>query len=66
MKRTTRINVLMVVMTLIFIMVFSITGRASDRFKSQGKIVFNNKTVSTKDDVIFDAGDFETLAEVCK
>lgn len=66
MKRTARINMIMVIMTLIFMMLFSITGRASEKFKSQGKIVFNNKTVSTRDDVIFDASDFKMLAEVCK
>lgn len=66
MKRTVRINIIMVVMTLIFILAFSITGKASGSFKSHGKIVFNNKTVSTRDDVIFDASDFERLAQVCK
>lgn len=66
MKRTARINIIMVIMTLIFIMIFSITGRASGSFKSQGRIVFNNKTASTRDDVIFDASDFEKLAQVCK
>jgi len=66
MKRTARINIIMLAMTLIFIIMSSITGKASGRFNSQGKIVFNNKTTSTKDDVIFDASDFEKLAQLCK
>lgn len=66
MRRTTRINIIMVVITMVFIMAFSITGRASGGFKSQGRIVFNNKTTSTRDDVIFDAGDFDRLAQVCR
>lgn len=39
MKRTTRINIVMVVITMVFIMAFSITGKASGGFKSQGRIV---------------------------
>ena len=66
MKRTSRINIVMVVITMVFIMAFSITGKASGGFKSQGKIVFNNKTASTRDDVIFDADDFDRLAQVCR
>ena len=66
MKKTARINIIMVVISLVFIMAFSITGKAAGSFKSQGRIVFNNKTESTRDDVIFDAGDFERLAQVCR
>lgn len=66
MKKSTRINIMMMVMTLMFMMAFSITGKASGGFHSQGKIVFNNKTSSTRDDVIFDAEDFNRLAQVCR
>jgi len=34
--------------------------------KSQGRIVFNNGTEDTSDDVIFDASDFTTLANKCR
>lgn len=66
MKRAVRINIIMIAITLGLIMAFSMTRKASGRFKSQGRIVFNNKTTSTRDDVIFDADDFERLAQVCK
>ncbi len=66
MKRAVRINIIMVAMTLGIIMAYSMTGKAAGSFKSQGRIVFNNKTASTRDDVIFDAGDFERLAQICR
>lgn len=56
----------MVAMTLGIIMAYSMTGKAAGSFKSQGRIVFNNKTASTRDDVIFDAGDFERFAQICR
>ncbi|NDO49963.1 hypothetical protein FMM75_11395 [Lachnospiraceae bacterium MD335] len=66
MRKTARINIIMVVMAFMFIMAFSIVGKASGNFRSQGKIVFTNKTASTRDDVVFDAGDFERLAQICR
>ena len=66
MKRTARINIVMVVITMVFIMAFSITGKASGGFKSQGRIVFNNKTASKRDYVIFDADVFDRLAKLCR
>jgi len=33
-------------------------------YKSQGKIVFNNNTKDTADDVVFDASDFNTINEM--
>ncbi len=66
MRKIARINIIMVVMAFMFIMAFSIVGKASGNFRSQGKIVFTNKTASTRDDVVFDAGDFERLAQICR
>ena len=37
---------------------------ASISYKSQGKIVFNNNTEDTADDVIFDASDFKTINDM--
>ncbi len=66
MRKTVRVNIIMMVMAFMLIMAFSIVGKASGNFRSQGKIVFTNKTASTRDDVIFDAGDFERLAQICR
>lgn len=60
-KKTT-----MAALTLAFIASAYMTGRADSQFNSQGKIVFTNGTESTDDDVIFDAKDFERLADVCR
>jgi hypothetical protein len=68
MRKTAQVNIIMMVMVMafMFIMAFSMVGKASGNFRSQGKIVFTNKTASTRDDVIFDAGDFERLAQICR
>lgn len=65
-QKTTVINISIITMTVSIILSSSIIGNAAGRFQSQGKIVFTNKTASSEDDVIFDAEDFERLAEVCK
>ncbi|MEZ3443550.1 MAG: hypothetical protein K1W30_00165 [Lachnospiraceae bacterium] len=65
-KKTIRINVIMVSVTLLVLLI-SITGNAKEKqFHSQGKIVFDNKTEDAADDVIFDAGDFNRLAVICQ
>lgn len=62
-----RKNIIMIAFTLTLIAASCIVGNAADSsFHSQGKIVFSNKTASTRDDVIFDAEDFERLAAVCR
>ena len=66
-KKTTWINVIMVFVTLLTILLFSVTGKAEEnKFNSQGKIVFDNRTEDTSDDVIFDSGDFNRLAFICR
>ena len=42
------------------------TGKAagSTEYKSQGKIVFDNNTEDTADDVVFDAGDFRLIHDM--
>lgn len=42
----------------------SAASGASISYKSQGKIVFNNNTEDTADDVIFDASDFKTINDM--
>lgn len=60
-------NIIMIAFTLTLITGSYIVGNAADSsFHSQGKIIFDNKTSSTRDDVIFDAEDFERLAAVCR
>lgn len=59
-------NIIMILATLLIIACMSFTTHASTRFKSQGKIVFTNKTDDISDDVIFDASDFSRLETVCK
>lgn len=39
-------------------------GNKSVSYQSQGKIVFNNNTAQTADDVIFDASDFQTIDDM--
>ena len=39
-------------------------GNKSVSYQSQGKIVFNNNTAQTVDDVIFDASDFQTIDDM--
>lgn len=65
-KRTAASNFAMVLATLLAVLLFSTTGRADNKFGSQGKIVFDNKTQDTADDVVFDAGDFDRLSSVCR
>ena len=65
-QKTTVINISIIAMTISIILSSSIIGNAARRFQSQGKIVFTNKTASSEDDVIFDAADFERLAEACR
>ncbi len=67
MKSTIRTNIEIIILTLaIAAIIPCVRTSASSRFKSQGKIVFTNGTFTTRDDVIFDATDFEGLAIVCK
>lgn len=67
MKRTTRTNIAIIIFTLSTAAIIPcVVTSASSGFKSQGKIVFTNGTSTTRDDVIFDAADFERLAAVCK
>jgi len=42
------------------------TPRETYGLKSQGRIVFDNDTADTSDDVIFDARDLYDLAEKCQ
>ena len=66
-KKTIMTNIMMVFVTLLMVVLISITGRAEEKiFNSQGKIIFNNRTEDTSDDVIFDAGDFNKLADICR
>ena len=61
-------NIIIITMTLVIILLvsFSDNVEASDKFSSKGKIVFTNRTEGRNDDVIFDAADFEKLANVCQ
>lgn len=66
-KKTIRTNIIMIFVTLLTVLLISTTGNAEEKhFNSQGKIVFNNRTEDTADDVIFDAGDFNKLAYICR
>ncbi len=65
--KTIRINLIVVSVTLLTIFLVSMTGNAAERqFKSQGKIIFDNRTGDAADDVIFDATDFDRLAFTCR
>ena len=66
-KGAARINVIMISVTLMAVLLLSVKGKAEEnQFNSQGKIVFDNRTEDTDDDVIFDAGDFNRLAFTCR
>lgn len=65
-KRTIRINIIMVFVTMLTVFMISVTGNAEESFNSQGKIIFDNRTEDISDDVIFDAGDFNKLAYICR
>ena len=55
-KGAARINVIMISVTLMAVLLLSVKGKAEEnQFNSQGKIVFDNRTEDTDDDVIFDA-----------
>lgn len=41
-----------------------VNAASSVPYKSQGKIVFDNNTDDTADDVVFDAGDFKTISDM--
>lgn len=64
--KTLRTNVIMIAVTAIIIAVYSASAKAATTFNSQGRIVFDNGTADTSDDVIFDANDFNVLYERCK
>lgn len=67
MKTTTRINSAIIIFTFVIIVAASyVRTYAANSFKSQGMIVYTNGTSTTRDDVIFDAEDFQRLASVCK
>lgn len=66
-KKTLRINITMICVTLLTACLISMTGNAEGkRFNSQGKIIFDNRTGDPADDVIFAADDFEKLAYTCR
>lgn len=57
----------MVSVTLLAVLLLSGKGKAEESpFKSQGKIVFDNGTQDTADDVVFDSADFNRLAYTCR
>lgn len=69
MKQNTRISILLVVVVLTLVIAAVVPmakAFASGGFRSQGKFVFTNGTDDTNDDVVFDAEDFERLADVCR
>lgn len=66
-KSSVRTNVIMVSVTLLAVLLLSGKGKAEEgAFKSQGKIVFDNGTRDTADDVVFDSADFNRLAYTCR
>lgn len=65
-KKTMWTNIVMVSVTLLTVLLISATGNAQEIFNSQGKIIFSNRTEDISDDVIFDAGDFNKLAYICR
>ena len=66
MSKAMRINIMMVSATLM-VLLASMAGNAEEgQFNSQGKIVFDNRTADAADDVIFDAGEFNRIASVCR
>ncbi|MCM1182803.1 MAG: hypothetical protein NC337_05480 [Roseburia sp.] len=67
-KRKCTVNIAAIAMTAVTLAVLltSSTKAEEGRFKSQGKIVFDNGTPDETDDVIFDAGDFNRLAYTCR
>ena len=65
-KKGSRTNICLMIMTLLIAAAISSVGNAAEQFHSQGRIVFTNGTERTDDDVIFDAKDFEKLAAVCR
>lgn len=65
-KMTMWTNIIMVSVTLLTVLLISATGNAQESFNSQGKIIFSNRTEDISDDVIFDAGDFNKLAYICR
>lgn len=66
-KSSAKTNIIMVSTTLLVAFSLFTEGKAEEtRFKSQGKIIFDNRTEDPSDDVIFDASDFNRLAFVCR
>lgn len=67
-KSSVGTNVIMVSVTLLAaFLLLSGEGKAEEgMFKSQGKIVFDNGTQDTADDVVFDSADFNRLAYTCR
>lgn len=67
-KSSVKTNVIMVSVTLLAaFLLLSGKGKAEEgAFKSQGKIVFDNGTRDTADDVVFDSADFNRLAYTCR
>lgn len=66
-KKTMRTNTIMILVTLLMVLLVSVTGNAEEKhFNSQGKIIFDNRTEDPADDVVFDAADFNKLANVCR
>lgn len=66
-KSSVRTNVIMVSVTLLAVLLLSGKGKAEEgAFKSQGRIVFDNGTQDTADDVVFDSADFNRLAYICR
>lgn len=66
-RSSTKTNIIMVSVTLLAVLLLSGKGKAEESpFKSQGKIVFDNGTQDTADDVVFDSADFNRLAYTCR
>ena len=66
-NKTIRTNIIMVMFTLIIAVTYTISVNATTGLtgkRSVGKIVFAGDT--SDQDVIFDASDFDKLADVCR
>ncbi len=70
MKNISKSNVVTAIICAVFISIVSFCSGAvaasenAVSYKSQGKIIFNNNTEDTADDVIFDASDFKTINDM--
>jgi len=60
-------KIVLLIISITMLIGSSLSAHASSAYgmNSQGKIVFDNNTTTTADDIIFDASDFNTLAAKC-